>query len=96
MNLKPKVFGQDSYKITDPTLEFDPPPIDPSFREVLKQGESLPSFHNVQLQQLEGWERLPRTGIHISSHADMFLYGILSAISSLIPSLSDLAEVRKY
>ena len=96
LNLKPKVFGQDSYKITDPTLELDPTPIDPSFREVLKQGASLPSSHSVQLQQLEGLERLARAGIHISSHADMFLYGILSALSSPTPSQFDLAEVRRY
>lgn len=94
--MKPKVFGQDSYKISDPTLVLDPPPLDPSFREVLKQGASVPSSHNVQLQQLEGWERLARAGIHISSHADMFLYGILSALSSSAPSQSDLAEVRRY
>ena len=96
LNRKPKVFGQDSYKITDSTYELDPPPIDPFFREVLKQGASLPSSHSVQLQQLEGWERLARAGIHIGSHADMFLYGILSALSNPTPSQSDLAEVRRY
>ena len=64
LNMKPKVFGQDSYKITDPTLELDSPPIDPSFREVLKQGASLPSSHSVQLQQLDGWERLARAVSH--------------------------------
>ena len=96
LNKKPKVFGQDSYKIIDPTLELDPPPTDPSFREVLKQGASLPSSHSFQLQQLEGWERLARAGIHISCQANMFVYGILSALSSPTPSQSDLAEVRRY
>ena len=36
--MKPKVFGQDLYKIADPTLQLNPPPIDPSFREILRQG----------------------------------------------------------
>ena len=71
LNMIPKVFGLDSYKITDQTLELESPSIDPSFREVLKKGASLPSSHSVQLQQLEGWERLTRAGIPISSHADM-------------------------
>ena len=30
--MKPKVFGQDSYRIVDPTLQLNPPPIDPFFR----------------------------------------------------------------
>ena len=94
--MKPKVFGQESCKISDPTLDIVPPPIDPSFREVLRQGASLPTSHVVQLQQLEGWEKLARAGIHISSHADMFLYGILSALNSSAPSQADLAEVRRY
>ena len=94
--MKPKVFGQESYKISDPTLDIVPPPIDPSFREVLRQGASHPTSHVVQLQQLEGWEKLARAGIHISSHADMFLYGILSALNSSAPSQTDLAEVRRY
>ena len=45
---------------------------------------------------MEGWEKLARAGIHISSHADMFLYGILSALNSSAPSQTDLAEVRRY
>ena len=94
--MKPKVFGQESYKISDPTLDIVPPPIDPSFREVLRQGASLPTSHVVQLQQLEGWEKLTRAGIHISSHADMFLYVILSALNSSAPSQADLADVRRY
>ena len=63
---------------------------------ILKQGASRPSSHRVQLQQLEGWERLARAGIHISSHADTFLYGILSALSCPTLSQSDLAEIRRY
>lgn len=94
--MKPKVFGQDSYRIADPTLHLHPPPIDPSFREVLKQGASYPTSHNVQLSHLETWEKLARAGIHITSHADMFLYGILSALKSPTPSQSDLSEVRRY
>ena len=94
--MKPKVFGQDSYKIADPTLQLNPPPIDPSFREVLRQGASFPTSHNIQLSHLEIWEQLARAGIHITSHADMFLYGILSALKSPTPSQSDLAEVRRY
>ena len=94
--MKPKVFGQDLYKITDPTLKLSPPPIDPSVRESLKQGVSFPTSHNVQLQQLEGWERLARAVIHLSSHVDMFLYGILSALNNLTPSQSDLFEVLRY
>ena len=35
-------------------------------------------------------------GIHINSHADMFLYGILSALNSPAPSQTDLVEVRRY
>lgn len=95
LHMKPKVFGQDSYKVSDPTMDIDPPPLDPSFREVLKQSASLPTSHVVQLQQLEGWERLARASIHINSHADMFLYGILSALNSSTPSQADLAEVRR-
>ena len=83
--MKPKVFGQDS-----------PPPIAPSFREVLKQGASYPTAHNVQLSHLETWEKLARAGIHITSHADMFLHGILSALKSPTPSQSDLSEVGRY
>ncbi|MCG8045424.1 MAG: hypothetical protein N0C90_19915 [Candidatus Thiodiazotropha endolucinida] len=94
--MKPKVFGQDSYRIADPTLHLNPPPIDPSFREVLRQGASLPTSHNIQLSHLEIWEKLARAGIHVTSHADMFLYGILSALGSSTPSQSDLAEVRRY
>ena len=92
--MKPKVFGQDSYKIADPMLQLNPPPIDPSFREVLRQGASFPTSHNIQLSHLEIWEKLARAGIHITSHADMFLYGILSALKTPTPSQSDLAEVR--
>lgn len=94
--MKPKVFGQESYKISDPTLDIVPPPIVPSFREVLRQGASLPTSHVVKLQQLEGWEKLARASIHINSHADMFLYGILSALNTSTPSQADLAEVRRY
>lgn len=94
--MKPKVFGQDSYRIADPTLHLNPPPIDPSFREVLRQGASFPTSHNIQLSHLEIWEKLARAGIHVTSHADMFLYGILSALKSSTPSQSDLAEVRRY
>ncbi|MCG7868704.1 MAG: hypothetical protein JAY74_20320 [Candidatus Thiodiazotropha taylori] len=93
---KPKVFAQDSYRLENPTLGLNPAPLDPSFREVLKQGASLPTAHSIQLQQLEGWERLARAGIHITSHADMFLYGILSALGSSTPSQSDLSEIRRY
>ena len=94
--MKPKVFGQDSYKTADPTLQLNPHPIDPSFREVLRQGTSFPTSHNIQLSHLEIWENLlARAGIHITSHADMFLYGILSALKSPMPSQSDLAEVRR-
>ena len=89
--MKPKVFGQDSYKIADPTLQLNPPPIDPSFREVLRQGASFPTSHNIQLSHLEIWEKLARAGIHITSHADMFMYGILSALKSPTPSQSELA-----
>ena len=45
--MKPKVFGQESYKISDSTLDIVPPAIDPSFREVIRQGASLPTFHVV-------------------------------------------------
>ena len=38
--MKPKVLGQDSYRIANPTLQLHPSPINPSFREVLKQGAS--------------------------------------------------------
>lgn len=93
---RPKVFANGSYRLENPTLGLNPAPLDPSFREVLKQGASLPTAHSVQLQQLEGWERLARAGIHITSHADMFLYGILSALGSASPSQSDLAEIRRY
>ena len=93
--MKPKVFGQDSYKIADPTLQLNPPPIDPSFRE-LRQGASFPTSHNIQLSHLEIWEKLARAGIHITSHADMFLYGILSALKRPMPSQSDLTEVHRY
>ena len=91
--LKPKVFSQDSYRIADPTLQLNPPPIDPSFREVLRQGSSFPTSHSIQLSHLEIWEKLARAGIHITSHADMFLYGILSALKSSTPQ-SDLTEVH--
>ena len=94
--MKPKVFGQDSYKIADPTLQLHPPPIDPSLREVLKHAASYPASHNVQLSHLETWEKLARAGIHINSHADMFLYGILSALKSPTSSQSDLSEVSRY
>ena len=94
--MKPKVFVQDSYRIADPTLQLNPPPIDPSSREVLRQGASFPTSHNIQLSHLEIWEKLARAGIHITSHADMFLYGILSALKSPMPSQSDLAEMRRY
>ena len=55
-------------------------------------------FYNVhvQLQQLEGWERLARTSIHKNTHAGMFLYGILSALNNPTPSQSDMSEVRRY
>ena len=96
LHMKPKVFSQESYKISDPTMVIDHPPIDPSFREVLKQGALFPTSHSLQLQQLEGWEKLARAGIHINSHADMFLYGILSALNSPAPSQTDLVEVRRY
>ena len=76
--MKLKVFGQDSYRIADPALQLNPPPVDLSFREVLRQGASFPTSHNIQLSHLEIWEKLARAGIHITSHADMFLYGILS------------------
>ena len=94
--MKPKVFGQDSYRIADPTLQLHPPPIDPSLREVLKHAASYPASHNVQLSHLETWEKLARAGIHINSHADMFLYGILSALKSPTSSQSDLSEVSRY
>ena len=94
--MKPKVFGQNSYRIADPTLQLNPSPIDPSFREVLRQGASFPTSHNIQLSHLEIWEKLARAGIHITSYADIFLYGILSALKSPTPSQSDLAEVRRY
>ena len=96
LHMKPKVFGQESYKISDPTMIIDNPPIDPSFREALKQGALFPTSHSLQLQQLEGWEKLARAGIYINLHADMFLYGILSALNSPAPSQTDLVEVRKY
>ena len=96
LHMKPKVFSQESYKISDPTMVIDQPPIDPSFREVLKQGALFPTSHSLQLQQLEGWEKLARAGIHINSYADMFLYGILSALNSPAPSQTDLVEVRRY
>ena len=96
LHMKPKVFSQESYKISDPTMVIDHPPIDPSFREVLKQGALFPTYHSLQLQQLEGWEKLARAGIHINSHAGMFLYGILSALNSPAPSQTDLVEVRRY
>ena len=89
--MKPKVFGQESYKISDPTLDIVPPPIDPSFMEVIRQWAPLPTSHVVQLQQLEGWGKLARAGIHISSHAD-----ILSALNSSASSPADLAELRRY
>ena len=94
--MKPKVFGQDSYRIADPMLQLNPPPIDPSFREVLRQGASFPTSHKIQLSHLEIWEKLARAGIHITSHADIFLYGILSALKSPTPSQSDLVEVCRY
>ena len=94
--MKPKVFGQDSYRIADPTFQLNPTPIDPSFREILRQGASFSTSHNIQLSHLEIWEKLARAGIHITSHADMFLYGILSALKSPTPSQSDQAEVRRY
>ena len=90
------MFGQNSYRIADPTLQLNPLPIDPSFRKVLRQGALFPTSHNIQLSHLEIWEKLARAGIYITSHADMFLYGILSALKSPTPSQSDLAEVRKY
>ena len=50
--MKPKVFGQESYKISDPTLDIVPPPIEPSFREVLRQGASLPTSHVTTIGRL--------------------------------------------
>ena len=94
--MKPKFFSQDSYKISDPTMAYNPPPLDPSFREVMKQGASMPNSHAIQITNLESWERLARAAININSHADMFLYGILSALNNSTPSQSDLTEVRRY
>ena len=85
LHMNAKVFSQESYKISDPTMVIDHPPIDPSFREVLKQGALFPTSHSLQLQQLEGWEKLARAGIHINSHADMFLYGIYPGIQFRLP-----------
>lgn len=92
---KPKVFQPHSYEVHDPTLVVGPPPVDPSFREVLRQGSTLPVTQAVSFQTLEGWERLARAGIQISSHSELFLCGVLSALS--MPASEDrLREVTKY
>lgn len=92
---KPKVFQAHSYEVQDPLLVIEPPPLNPSFREVVKQGSALPTSHVVSLQTLEGWEHLARAGIQTVSHSELFLCGVLSALSEP-PSEERQREVTKY
>ncbi len=76
-------------------LVSDPPPVDPAFKEVLKQGVALPSSHSVAFQTLDSWERLARAGMQTVSHSELFLCGVLSALSQP-PSEERQREVTKY
>ena len=94
--MKLKLFGQDSYRIADPTLQLHPPPIDPLFGRFLSKGLYilLPIMSRCHTWKLR--RSLLEQVFTLPLNADMFLYEILSALKSPAPSQSDLSEVRRH
>ena len=79
-------------------INLDPPSVNPGLKDVCKQGSSVPSSHSLQFSTLEGWEKLARMGIQVTSHSEMFLCGTgtLKTIQQENLSKEDMLEVSRY